>query len=340
MKGKRKNMHRKKIIMDVDTGSDDALAIMCAVLCPDEFDIIGICSVNGNRPVENTTENTLRVLKLLGATDIPVLKGASSPLVADLYPERALRCQASETEDPEGNTIAYHSEYLPLPPSGMEPAENTPAAVWMVNTLLSSDEKVTLILTGPLTDLALAYRLAPSIIEHISEIVIMGGGHDQRNTTGAAEFNIFADPEAAAIVFSIGVYVPITLMTLDATHMAYLDEDDVKRLRSAHDPICDFAAEEVEERIKAYDTLQPLAVPGIAPIHDALCVLYLIDPRVITKKEFLHVEIVCGGNANGMTLIDTRRSCPDPKNVNVCFATDTSLFKELLCTTLEKSTVI
>lgn len=329
-------MNRKKLIFDVDTGSDDALALMSALLNDDIFDVIGVCTVSGNRDVENTTENTLRVMQLLHKEEIPVIKGASRPLIAKLDYTRHIN-QELEVVDENGEIISYHAEYLPLPEATIEPLKGIHAASWYIKTLLESKEKITLVLTGPLTNFALAYRIAPEILEHIEEIVIMGGGKNQTNSTSASEFNIFFDPEAAFITLSVGSSVPLTLMMLDATHQAYLTYEDVDILRKMNNAVGEFAAVEVESRIKAYNMLQPLDKKDIAPIHDALCIMYLMDHSVITKKEFLHVDVICGGIANGQTLIDNRRASTSIKNVNVCYSTDTDKFREMLVSSLEKS---
>lgn len=329
-------MSKRKLILDVDTGSDDALALMSAVLHDDLFEVIGVCSVSGNRDIENTTENTLRVLQLLHREDIPVIAGASRPLIAKLDHTRSIN-QQLEVKDENGEIITYHAEYLPLPASRNKALENAHAATWLIDTLLSSKQKITLVLTGPLTNFALAYRIAPEIVEHIEEIVIMGGGKNQTNSTSASEFNIFFDPEAAFITLSVGSKVPVTLMMLDATHQAYLTYEDATRLRKLNNAVGDFAAIETESRIKAYNLLQPLYKADIAPIHDALCIMYLIDPTVITRKDFHHVDVICGGIANGETLIDNRKASTAVKNVNVCYSTDSDKFREMLVSSLERS---
>ncbi|MDO4378174.1 MAG: nucleoside hydrolase [Erysipelotrichia bacterium] len=329
-------MAKRKLIFDVDTGSDDALALMSALLSENEFEVLGVCTVSGNRDVDNTTENTLRVIELLHKEHIPVIKGASRPLIAKLDYTRHIN-QQLETVDENGEIISYHAEYLPLPAAKIKPLEKVHAASWYIQTLLNSEEKITLVLTGPLTNFALAYRTAPEILDHIAEIVIMGGGKNQTNSTSASEFNIFFDPEAAFITLSVGSKVPLTMMMLDATHQAYLTYEDAARLRKLNNAIGEFAAVETESRIKAYNLLQPLGKKDIAPIHDALCVMYLLDPTVITKKEFLHVDVVCGGIANGQTLIDNRRASQAIKNVHVCYSTDSDKFREMLVSILEKS---
>lgn len=324
---------KRKIILDVDTGSDDAIAIMAAILSP-EFDVVGICTVNGNRPVENTTENTLRVVDLL-ESDVPVIKGCPTPLVSTLDPRNALLKTSQETHDEEGKVITYHPEYLDtLPPSVSKPL-NVNAITWYIDTLMNAKEKITIVPVGPLTNLAVALRAEPNIIKNIEEIVIMGGGHDQRNTTAAAEFNIWADPEAAQIVLTCGAKV--TLVTLDATHRACLRPNHSEILRSWGTKVGKFAADMVDERVLAYNRLQPLHEPDIAPIHDALCIVYLLDPTVITDLRFMRVDVVCGGGiAYGQTICDTRARNDLPKNCYVALNTDEKKFDDILIDILSR----
>ena len=325
--------NKRKLILDVDTGSDDALAIMCALLSP-EFEVLGICSVNGNRPLPNTTENTLRVVELLGS-NVPVIRGCATPLTATIDKTRAMRMRPTEAVDENGEKIAYHAEYLALPPATIKPLEGTNAVSWYIDTLMKLEDKVTLVLVGPLTNFALAMRAEPAILEKVEEIVIMGGGHDQRNSTAASEFNIFIDPEAAAIVFESGV--KITLMPLDATHRANLRPKHRDLFASWGNAVGDFVATEIEDRLISYNTLQPLHEPDIAPIHDALCIAYLLDPTVITDMRHMRCDIVCGGIADGQTLFDTRHFNDAPKNAYVCFNTDEEKFADMLVDILSRA---
>lgn len=324
---------KRKIIMDVDTGSDDALAIMAALLSP-EFDILGICTVNGNRPVPFTTENTLRVLELMGRTDIPVIRGCATPLVATLDPLRKLRQRSNDGVMESGEEVTYHTEYLPLPPATIKAVEGKNAVTWYIDTLMSAKEKITLIMVGPLTNFACAYRAEPEIMKNVEEIVLMSGGHDQRNSTAASEYNVFIDPEATAIVLNCGA--KITMMPLDATHKANMRPCHVDLFRSWNNPVGEFIAAEIENRLKAYNTMQPLHEPDIAPIHDALCVLYLLDPTVITKIKHMRCDVVCGGIADGQTLFDTRYFNDAPKNVYVCLDTDEEKFVNMMIDILSR----
>lgn len=157
-------MDKKKIILDVDTGSDDAIAIMTAVLS-DELDVLGITTVNGNRPVMNTTENTLRVLDLL-KSDIPVYRGCEEPMVAGLMPERQLfkRPMIKRTG---GKTVTYHYEFLEELPPSVSKAQDISAVQYLIKALNDSDGDITIIAVGPLTNLGVAMRADPGIINKI-----------------------------------------------------------------------------------------------------------------------------------------------------------------------------
>ncbi len=330
------DLKKKKLILDVDTGSDDALAIMAAILSPQAFELLGICSVNGNRPIDNTTENTLRVVQLLGA-DVPVIRGCAKPLVALIDPVRSHRHRLEEGQDATGEKVAYHAENLALPPATIQPLAGAYAPIWYIETLMKQTEKVTLVLVGPLTNFAIAYRIEPRILEHVEEIVIMGGGLYERNSTHSSEFNIFTDPEAAAIVFECGETVRLTLMTLDATHRANMRPCHVELFESWHTPVGDFVATEIRDRLKAYSVLQPLHEPDIAPIHDALCIMYLLDPSVITDMRHLRGDVVCGGTADGQTLFDSRYYTDAPRNCYVCLNTDEEKFASMMVEILSRA---
>ena len=226
-------MDKKKIILDVDTGSDDAIAIMTAVLS-DELDVLGITTVNGNRPVMNTTENTLRVLDLL-KSDIPVYRGCEEPMVAGLMPERQLFKKTNDKKELGGKTVTYHYEFLEELPPSVSKAQDISAVQYLIKALNDSDGDITIIAVGPLTNLGVAMRADPGIINKIKKLIIMGGGCRQTNTTSAAEFNIWKDPEAAQIVLTSGC--EILLVPLDATHRAYVGSEESMKLRQIGTPV-------------------------------------------------------------------------------------------------------
>lgn len=319
----------RKVILDVDTGGDDAIAIMTAALCPD-LEVVGICTTWGNLPIENTTENTLRVVQLLGM-DTPVARGASQAMVKTLFPGRLHNPYTPDfVMDENGNRIGYHDPYLPIPAATIKESDLC-AVEFYIKALTESAEKITLIPVGPLTNLALAMRAKPSICEKIEQIVIMGGGHTQRNDTASAEFNIWCDPEAAQVVLTSGC--DITIVPLDATHRTALTMDHARRFTEMHTPVGDLTAKLIEERITAYQLLQPANSTGelSTPIHDALAVCAVIDPSVLTEVLYTRVNVdMSGGYADGATIVDTREKQDQPKNCHFALDADIDKFADML----------
>ena len=271
-----------KVILDVDTGSDDAIAIMAAALS-DEIEILGISTVNGNRNIETTTENTLRVVSLLGK-DIPVFKGCALPLVSTLLKGRRsnipYKGPDSKEEDVHGDHIAPETSLKEKPQH---------AVFWLVDTLLNSKEKLTLIFVGPLTNLAMALRIAPNIISNIKEIIIMGGGYIVNNITSGAEFNFWVDPEAAKIVMDCGA--PIRLVPLDATHAAYVTREEAEAIRGVWYTGCSAVRRPDHPQDERLPNFQPLEVPDAVPVHDVLAVCALLKPEVLQDCVEVNVDI-------------------------------------------------
>ena len=328
-------MDKKKIILDVDTGSDDAIAIMTAVLS-DELDVLGITTVNGNRPVMNTTENTLRVLDLL-RSDIPVYRGCEEPMVAGLMPERQLFRKTNDKKELGGKTVTYHYEFLEELPPSVSKAQDISAVQYLIKALNDSDGDITIIAVGPLTNLGVAMRADPGIINKIKKLIIMGGGCRQTNTTSAAEFNIWKDPEAAQIVLTSGC--EILLVTLDATHRAYVGSEESMKFRQMGTPVGIATADLLDARIQAYDLMQPIecAPYGSTPPHDALAVCAAIDETVLRDVRLCRVDVDCGGSwADGMTIVDPRVLTDQPENVHVAFNADREKFVSMLFDILGK----
>lgn len=322
---------RIKMILDVDTGSDDAVAIMLATLHP-AVQLLGITTVVGNKPIENTTDNTLRVVQLLGQ-GTPVYRGCSAPMVCNLLPGRrggytGMTGVTNDKRDKNGEVIAYHHDFLPIPPATIhEHPEH--GVFWLIDTLMRSDGDIVLVPTGPLTNVAMAIRLEPRICQKIKRIVFMGGGFKVFNSTSAAEFNIWADPEAAQIVMTSGV--PLTMVPLDATHRANLTLEQARDLRFHGSPVTVAVAALIEERVLAYNAYQPQALPDSAPLHDALAVAAAIDPLVLCNVQLMRVDVdFSGGFADGQTICDTR-AFPDRKpNVDVALGADRDRFTDML----------
>jgi inosine-uridine nucleoside N-ribohydrolase len=314
-----------KLILDVDTGTDDAVALMLAALHPD-LDLVAATTVNGNVPVQLCTENSLRVFDYIGRP-VPVYEGADRPMVRPDFPvPRATRYES-------GNAI--HGDYLAIPPSHSRKQDQR-AVEFLVDTYMSpAGEDIVLVPTGPLTNIAEAMRLEPRIIERIPRIIIMGGGHEIGNVTPAAEFNIWADAEAARVVLTSG-HRDMTLVPLDATHKALVSLDDCKRLRDLGTPAGEATAIFTERRIEGYDTTQPMERSNAAPVHDALCVAAIVEPSVISTNRY-HVDVETHGELTvGRTVVDTHfRSGKEP-NMEVALDADEEKFVQILMETFAK----
>ena len=312
----------RKIILDVDTGSDDACAIMLAYLHKD-IDLVAVCTVKGNQPIEYTTENTLRIRDLLNA-DFPVYRGCSGSLVRNIIYPRLAPTPNADAYDEQGNKVHIHQELFDLPASEGK-VEELNAPNFYVDYLTKTQEKVTLVAVGPLTNLAVALVMEPKIAEKIEEIVIMGGGWNITNATLAAEFNIYDDPEAAQRVLHCGA--KITMVPLDATHAAYISRDNARQLRQIDTPASRFAADLIDLRIIVHDYAQPLSVPHTCALHDPLCIAYLIDPNVLKNVKLCNVEVSLSGLTEGQTCVD-QRAIQENRNVHFTFDGDPELFSK------------
>jgi len=314
---------KTKIILDVDTGTDDACAIMMAYL-EEKIELLAVCTVMGNKPIDNTTENTLRVRDVLGA-DFPVYRGCHRPLVCDLLPNRHAGYGGVRTKVGDMNEeVSMHNEYLDLPPSTGK-VEDMHAVLFYIDTLMKSDGDITIVPVAPLTNIAMAMRIEPDICGKIKEIVMMGGGRYRANSTAAAEFNIWFDPEAAQIVMESGV--PIRMVPLDATHRACINTDETKIFREINNPVSLAIADCVDHRIAAYKQLQPMERVDSAPVHDALAVCAVAYPEVLKDVRLHRVDVdISGGFADGQTIVDPRAFTDRPKNVYFALDSDREFF--------------
>jgi inosine-uridine nucleoside N-ribohydrolase len=309
----------RKVILDVDTGTDDAVAIMFAALHP-ELELVGVTTVNGNVPVHNCTDNSLRVLDFVGRSEVPVYEGLSRPLVRLDFPTPKSFGRDS-AED-------MHGTELPIPPPRSVKQE-TGAVEFLVETLRTTTEQITLVPVGPLSNVAAALALEPRIAEAVHEVVIMGGGHAFGNETASAEFNIWADPEAADMVFAAG-FERLTLVPLDATHKALVSKADCEAFEALGTPAGLAASRFIGRRVDAYARGHRVAADDAAPVHDALCTAFLVEPEVISTRHH-HVRVETQGlRTLGRTVIDTRTHASEPPNCHVAFDADARLFVRLL----------
>ena len=313
-------MAPRKLILDVDTGTDDAVAIMMAALHP-ALELVACTTVNGNREVERTTDATLRTLDHIGRSAVPVYAGLSRPIARTDFPiPRAER-------DP-----GVHFKEWPLAPARSR-KQDTSAVEFLIETYRAATDEITLVPVGPLSNIASVLALEPSFVDRVPDVVIMGGGHAVTNCTASAEFNIWADPEAAALVLGAG-FRRITLVPLDATHQAVISLDQCRALRASGRPAAEAAALFVEKRIDGYRSYQQLANQEAAPIHDALCIAAMLDPSVITTEAY-RVDVETRGTFTiGRTVIDVNRRTRLEPNCQVAMSADTALFGRLVLDTL------
>lgn len=325
-------METRKIILDVDTGSDDAIAIITALLSP-ELEVVGINTVNGNRCVEYTTENTLRIVELM-RSNVPVHRGCSYPIRSTLA---GFRPGIPRRENVKKYEI--HGNFLEMCPPATIKAQEQDAVTWLVDTLMAAAEPITIVPVGPLTNIANALAIEPRIAPKIKEIMHMGGGYRFGNKTAAAEYNEWVDPEACQIVLNAGI--PFTFVPLDATHQAYMTMEDAKRIRAIGTPASTVVAELIEQRVLGYKLFQSIDVEDGAPIHDALCIAALLDPSVLRELIPAHCEIDLGGNiAYGETIFDIkngRKLRRLPPNCKVALGADRQKYTAMIYSALLRS---
>jgi pyrimidine-specific ribonucleoside hydrolase len=287
----------RPVILDCDPGHDDALAIALAALRP-ELDVLAITTVAGNAGLEATTRNAGRALTLLERDDIPVAAGADRPLVREPWVP-----------------VQFHGESgldgADLPEPSRPPVDVT--AVELTATLLrAASEPVTLIATGPLTNIALLLHAAPRLREQIAEISLMGGSLGEGNTTASAEFNIWADPEAADTVFRSGI--PIRMAGLDVTHQALVLPADVARLDGLGNRAGRVFADLI--RFFAIHHRDRYGWDG-PPVHDAVAVAWLLEPGLVGSRR-LRVDVEVGdGLTRGRTVADPEGLAGRPPNAEV-----------------------
>lgn len=276
-------MKTRNVILDCDPGHDDAIAIIIAASKRSHLKILGMTTVAGNVAVEKNTVNALKICELLNL-DVPVHQGAVRPMVK----------QSEIAPEIHGETGMDGPE-LPEP---SKTQENQHAVDFIIETVKSASEKVTLVPTGPLTNISMALLKAPEIKDNIEEIVLMGGG-TYGNWTPAAEFNIYVDAEAAKVVFESGV--PVTMFGLDVTHQVIADKNIQKRYARIDNKVATFVSELLVYFGQAYK--DHFGFEG-GPIHDACTTMYLLEPSLFSFKD-VRVDIETKGEFTyGMTSVD------------------------------------
>lgn len=302
-------MATRKIILDCDPGHDDAIAIMLAAKHP-AIELLGISIVAGNQTLDKTLINGLNVCQTLNI-DTPVYAGMPQPIMR----------KQIVADNIHGETGLDGPVFGPL----TRKAEKKHAVNFIIDTLMDSTGDINLVPVGPLTNIAVAMRMQPAIIPKIREIVLMGGAYGTGNFTPSAEFNIFADPEAARVVFTSGV--PLVMMGLDLTHQTVCTPDIISRMENAGGPAGKLFSDMMNFTLKTqYDNY---GLEG-GPVHDATCVAYLINPDAFKVQE-MYVEIdVNSGPCYGRTVCDELGVLGKSANTKVGITLDTAWFWDLV----------
>jgi purine nucleosidase/pyrimidine-specific ribonucleoside hydrolase len=278
-------------------------------------EVLGVTTVAGNQTLGKVTMNALRVLELAGRGDVPVAAGAERPLAGDLV----------VAADAHGETGLDGPD---LPPPRAEPVAE-PAVDFLAARILASERPVTLVPTGPLTNVALFLEAHPDAAARLDRIVLMGGAVGAGNQTASAEYNVWVDPEAAALVFASGI--ELTMVGLDVTNRAVLTREHADELRARGR-----VGEAVAAMLDVYGAFYEETYDhGGCPVHDALAVAHVVRPDLLKTLD-RHVEVdVAHGLCRGRTVVDMRRRTrlPEP-NAHVAVDIDVPAFVDLLLTRL------
>ncbi|WP_017786524.1 pyrimidine-specific ribonucleoside hydrolase RihA [Aeromonas dhakensis] len=303
------------VILDCDPGHDDAIALILALASP-ELKVLAVTTSAGNQTPDKTLNNALRILTLLGRDDIPVAAGAPKPLARELIIADNVHGE-SGLDGPK------------LPDPAFAPVAMT-ALELMAKCLRESPDPVTLVPTGPLTNIALLLAAHPELKSKIARIVLMGGAAGAGNWTPAAEFNIYVDPEAADMVFNSGL--PITMCGLDVTHQAQVMDEDIERVRAITNPVAQCVAG-LLDFFMIYHRDPKWGFAG-APLHDPCTIAWLLAPALFHGVE-CRVDIETGGtHTSGMTVVDRYGLTGKAANALVLLGLDRAGFIDLLVTRL------
>jgi inosine-uridine nucleoside N-ribohydrolase len=297
------------VLIDCDPGHDDAIALLLALASP-EVELVGVTTVYGNQTIEKTTANALRVLDLAGGIDVPVVRGAERPLVRERF------------------VAGYVHGETGLDGPALPPPSRPPDAGHAVDFLAERARGATLVATGPLTNVALLLARHPDA--RPARIVLMGGAIAEGNVTPAAEFNVWADPEAARRVFESGL--DVTMVGLDVTHRALVTAGHAERLRRSGR-----VGAVVAELLDFYGVFhrETYGWDG-SPVHDAVAVAHVARPELLETAR-RHVAVECGSElCRGRTVVDLWHRTDNEPNAHVAVAIDAAAFLELLLDRLQR----
>ena len=306
-------MSPRKIILDCDPGQDDAVALFLAMSSPDELEILGITCVAGNVPLNLTQRNARMMCDIAGVSDLPVYAGCSRPMMRE--PVTA--------EHIHGRTGVDGVDIF----EPATPLQESHAVDFIIAALLAADEaSVTLVPTGPLSNIATAIEREPALLQYVDEIVLMGGAmRESGNRSPSAEFNILVDPHAADIVFKCGR--PIMVMGLDVSHQVLSTRERVSRIKALGNPVADATAGMLSF-FHRHDT-KKYGSEG-APLHDPCTVAYLLKPELFESKP-CNVSIETESELTmGHTAVDFWHVTDRPVNSSWVHSVDADGFYDLL----------
>lgn len=308
--------NKRKVIFDCDPGLDDALALLLAI-ASDDLEVLAVTTIAGNSTIDNTTQNALDLLQFYGRPDIPVARGNANPILGNFSMGAHVHGQCgigSVTLTP--STAKEHS---------------LRAHDLIRKILMESDEKVTIIATGPFTNIGLAISLYPEIIDKIELISMMGGSLNVGNIGAATEANAGNDPEATHILLSCGV--PIAMFGLHLTYATQIYPEDMDRIESIGGEFAKTIADFNRFHFQFYKN--DLNFEG-DPSHDSCAVAYLINPDIFTMKKYNVVMDLDGKYSRGQTIVDLYNVTNREPNVLFGMKSDREAFVELVCQSVKK----
>lgn len=326
----------KPIILDTDPGIgtpgsdvDDGLAIALGLLHPG-CDLLGLSIVAGNVPLEEGVPNALRLLEIAGRKEVPVVPGATRPLLKDSRPTR---------ERLDGRRRLSVERFWDLPPFDAPALSPTKAraAEFIADAVRQRPGEITVVAIGPCTNVAAALLLDPTVAQSVAEIVVMGGAiHVPGLVTPVVEFNVGYDPESAAVVFASGA--PVTLVPLDVTTRTFMTPRDLERIAAGGTRLHNFLSRTSHPWLRF--AMEMRGLPGFW-LHDPLALAYALDPAILTLTP-MHVAVTLGGELTAGQLLGYPESArflvpaPGPANVKVALDVDEPRFMDLFLGTLTR----
>lgn len=305
------------VIIDCDPGHDDAIALLLAMASP-EIDLRAVTTCFGNCALEDATRNALQILELSGATDVPIAAGATGPMAGQTTLGNYVH-GGSGLDGPE----------LPTPAR----RENDETAVELITRLLEeSDQPITLVVTGPMTNIGKLLTARPDLSDRIAEVIFMGGSTERGNHTPAAEFNTYADPEALDVVLKSGVKV--RMVGLNLTHQALATAEVVDQMRAMRHKVGTISAAWMGFFGASYNRIWEFEAP---PVHDPCTIAALIDPDLIQWRDaFVAVELD-GQWTRGATVVDLYGRYPDQvPNASVAMTLDRDAYWDLVLSSIDE----